>query len=109
MEFALVMKRLIRGDIDWISRYGGEEFLIVLPETNLDNALKIAERMKSTIMGKDILWQDSILKITSSFGVTSIGPGKPEEPCETDRLIARADELLYQAKNSGRNTIRSGE
>jgi two-component system cell cycle response regulator len=102
------MKKLIRGDIDWISRYGGEEFLIVLPETNLDNALKIAERMKYSIMRKDILWQGTVLKITSSFGVTSLGSGTPEEPCETDRLISRADELLYLAKNSGRNMIKSG-
>jgi PleD family two-component response regulator len=48
------------------------------------------------------------LKITSSFGVTSLGSGTPEEPCETDRLISRADELLYLAKNSGRNMIKSG-
>jgi diguanylate cyclase (GGDEF)-like protein len=108
VEFSLVMKRLIRGDIDWICRYGGEEFLIVLPETTLDNAVKIAERMKATILQLEIFWQDRILKITSSFGVTALDPGRSEEPYETDKLISRADELLYQAKNSGRNLIKSG-
>ena len=64
--------------------------------------------MKATILQLEIFWQDRILKITSSFGVTALDPGMPEEPCGTDRLISRADELLYQAKNSGRNMIKSG-
>ncbi|MDW7971852.1 MAG: diguanylate cyclase [Thermodesulfovibrio sp.] len=83
---------------DIVSRWGGEEFLILLPNTQLDGALTIAERIRSQVEAINI---ETLPKITVSIGVTSY---KISETIE--KLISRADKALYEAKISGKNNVK---
>jgi diguanylate cyclase (GGDEF)-like protein len=96
------MNSVLRGS-DLKCRYGGEEFLILLPDTPSQGALRVAETLRREIEGTSIPWNEDTLRVTASFGITAITPG------EMDPLaaIARADEALYRAKQDGRNCVRS--
>jgi len=84
-------------DSDLIGRYGGEEFLIVLPETDCTEAAMVAERIRLDI--EDQTWSDTALHVTISGGVAEYSGGSSEQ------LLQRADSLMYQAKQLGRNRI----
>ncbi len=80
-----------------VGRYGGEEFVILCPGTDLEQAVRRAERLRNTLHDAKIGGIDR-LKITSSFGVAQVEPGDSVES-----LMRRADKALYTAKESGRN------
>jgi diguanylate cyclase (GGDEF)-like protein len=84
-------------DSDLIGRYGGEEFLIVLPETDCTEAALVAERIRKDVEAQE--WSEPRLHVTISGGVAEYGGGNAEQ------LIRRADSLMYQAKQLGRNRI----
>lgn len=79
-------------------RWGGEEFLILLPQTNLTGALTVASKIKLAI--KEHIFTDKSLKITASFGVSQL----LEEDDEVS-LISRSDKLLYEAKKTGKDKV----
>jgi diguanylate cyclase (GGDEF)-like protein len=83
-------------------RYGGEEFLILLPETPLDGAHRAAETLRQDIADLEIRWNGRVIRVTSSFGVACARPNE----VDPTPLIARADESLYSAKREGRNCVR---
>jgi two-component system cell cycle response regulator len=86
-------------DIDLVARYGGEEFTVILPNCNLDDAVRVAERMRSGISGDGRLHG-----ITLSAGVAAL----PTNAADEDTLIAAADEAMYTSKRAGRDrTTRS--
>ena len=87
---------------DEIGRYGGEEFLFILPGTDVAGALEIAERVRSRIASDEIRSGDLSLNVTLSVGITEARSGDT-----VDSLIQRADEALYQAKAEGRNCVRA--
>lgn len=91
----LVQDELYSGEV--IGRYGGEEFVILCPETPLETALDRAERLRRTVAETTIAGREGI-RVTASFGVTQVEHGDTPETA-----LKRADEALYQAKNSGRN------
>jgi two-component system cell cycle response regulator len=102
-EFVTRIYEQIRADVDWVTRYGGEEFLIVLPETNLEGATCFAERIRDTISGREIKFGDIIIRITASFGVTGIDNSTPEHLASPEAMIQHVDKNLYRSKNEGRN------
>ncbi|PDW04820.1 GGDEF domain-containing protein [Candidatus Viridilinea mediisalina] len=88
---------------DWVGRWGGEEFLIVLPEANVEQAYIIAERVRESIAAEALaLNPDLAVRLTVSGGVTCTGERKD---VSVDTLFAEADEALYCAKRAGRNRI----
>jgi len=87
-------------DIDKLGRYGGEEFLIILPETELQKALEIAERARQVIESMSV----NGVKVTASFGVTS-SVGMPL----VTAMLEAADNALYTAKDAGRNNVKSND
>lgn len=89
-----------RRDSDVLARWGGEEFIILLPETDLDGALHTAELLRQSIANTRF---PAVGQVTISLGVSACRPG--DTP---DSLISRADDALYQAKEAGRNTVRPG-
>lgn len=85
---------------DSIARWGGEEFLVLLTETDRDAAKTVAEKLRTTIEALPIELNDTVLFMTISIGIYT---ADPEE--SLDVMLSRADENLYTAKNSGRNRI----
>ncbi|MCV6587734.1 MAG: diguanylate cyclase [Marinobacterium sp.] len=84
-------------DADIVGRWGGEEFLLILPETSRDNALIVAESLRQHIVALDV---EPVEQVTSSFGVTGFCEGDTIE-----RMMTRADKALYEAKAEGRNRV----
>jgi diguanylate cyclase (GGDEF)-like protein len=90
-------------DTDICGRMGGEEFAILLPETNAEKALEIANRLLSTIAATEINLLDTKLQVTVSIGLSALTSNQDS----IDLLISKADKALYEAKNTGRNRVRS--
>ncbi|SEQ29073.1 diguanylate cyclase [Devosia sp. YR412] len=90
---------------DLLSRLGGEELAVLLPDTGAIKAQEIAERLRASIEALDIHWEGQTIKITASFGV-AVAPGV----MPSNELFVQADAALYAAKRSGRNrVVMSGE
>jgi two-component system cell cycle response regulator len=87
--------------LDLFARMGGEEFVIVLPETTLEAAIDVAERLRSTLEQSTFSYEGQDIKLTSSFGVCC-ATNAIEQP---EFLLLRADELLYRSKRDGRNRV----
>ena len=90
-------------EIERSRRYGGEEFLILLPNTPLEGAKIIAERFRKAVETAQFPWSDRRLQVAVSIGVAQLGPEAPSD----EALLKRADEGLYKAKNAGRNRVES--
>ncbi|QSP96206.1 GGDEF domain-containing protein [Marinobacter salinisoli] len=86
--------------IDTLARWGGEEYLVVLPETETGEALNMAERIRKEIAAASIDAEGATVTATISIGVASIHPSEG-----IDGLLQRADQALYQAKSLGRNRV----
>jgi diguanylate cyclase (GGDEF)-like protein len=95
------MKEVLRGS-DLKCRYGGEEFLVLLPETPLHGARRVAETLRREIAERPVPWAGEGLTITASFGLAQTIPGE----VNVQAVIARADQALYRAKDDGRNCVR---
>lgn len=94
-----VVMRAIRS-IDVLGRYGGEEFVILMPETSLDRGQEIAHRVRVLLAETPFLFEDKSISITASFGVAALEAGEPGE-----RILNRADVAMYEAKRRGRNRV----
>jgi diguanylate cyclase (GGDEF)-like protein len=102
-QFAARAQKSIRGNSDWVSRYGGEEFLIVLPETAHEGAMAVAEKIRTLIAATPFATRGGDAPVTASFGVASTGPSGPDLTLKVDALIRCADECMYRSKQEGRN------
>lgn len=96
------LSELARSD-DIVGRWGGEEFLLVLPNTTADQALALAERIRSTCAADSVPHGDDALRVTLSFGVVAWARDEP-----FDAAVARADRALYRSKALGRDRVTAG-
>ncbi len=87
-------------EIDQVARWGGEEFLILLPETDLKGAVQFGNKIREQVSAKPLIFEDQEIPITMSFGVSKYSGDTPIE-----KTIDQADQRLYLAKNSGRNKV----
>jgi diguanylate cyclase (GGDEF)-like protein len=101
---AQVLRQSTR-DYDVIGRYGGEEFIVMFPESGRDEARRIAERMLEGLRDADFTGgSNEKLSVTMSIGLSTTDSGGEQEP---EELIEQADEALYQVKNDGKDTVKS--
>ncbi|MDX6522212.1 MAG: hypothetical protein QOF08_2817 [Gaiellales bacterium] len=91
----------ITRDIDLDARHGGEEFAILLPQTDLTGGVHLAERLREAIEGREIAFGDQPIMVTASFGVAST----PQDSTSLIDLIAAAENRMYQSKRSGKNRV----
>lgn len=100
-EFANRCKSCIR-EIDYIGRYGGEEVIILLPDTSIKAGINVAERLRMAIASTPVHINEEVkVQISASLGVAC----KDENTTTLDMLIARADQAMYIAKHNGRNRV----
>lgn len=94
------ISELVRGQIresEHLSRYGGDEFMLLLPETQIEDAARTAERLREMMQKRNL---KEPVDLSCSFGVCQFQPGE-----EVGELIQRADKALYEAKKQGRNRV----
>jgi len=101
VECGRIFREAVR-DIDTLSRWGGEEFALLLPGTTLEQSKVVAKRMRAGIEALVVVHQGAELRCTASFGLTE------QSPADTmDQVITRADQALYASKMAGRNCVHS--
>ncbi|XOV78669.1 MAG: diguanylate cyclase [Aestuariibacter sp.] len=101
MRVASILKKEIR-ESDLAARWGGEEFALLLSETDIQGAVNLAEQLRQAIAAQKFNANKQSFSVTASFGVVSSTGGDESSQC----LFDRADALLYEAKNAGRNCIK---
>jgi diguanylate cyclase (GGDEF)-like protein len=102
--FADILRTTVR-EIDLPSRYGGEEFAVLLPQTDLDGAHELAERLRRALAARPMSTHPGgLVAVTASFGVAAF----PDAPTPA-ALFASADEALYRAKRAGKNCVVSAD
>lgn len=101
---AAIKQSILRPN-DLIGRFGGEEFLIILPDTILEQALVMAEEARQAVAANVIQDQGQSVKVTASFGVTCRRTGETVTLMTTQNILEKADKALYMAKNQGRNQV----
>ena len=99
----IIEKALRRLDIP--CRYGGEEFAIILPDTSLHSAIKLAERLRKSIQESALLYNEETVHVTASIGVDVFTSNDIDD---VPRFVARTDAWLYAAKQAGRNRVHHG-
>lgn len=104
-DFARLLLSMTRDGIDTVVRYGGEEFLLILPDTNLADGHALAERMRTRLADAGSLHGHVRIATTASFGVVSARLSSCLPGIAGQALIAHADELMYAAKRNGRNRV----
>jgi len=107
--FARILEDATRDGVDSVVRYGGEEFLIVMPGTDLAGGVALAEHLRVTLAAVAVVSNDGVtrLRATASFGVATIDLAQLRLDAPLRHLISAADELMYRAKRNGRNRIES--
>ena len=100
-DFAGLLLGLTRDTVDSVVRYGGEEFLLVLPQTDLAGAHALAERIRTAFADAP----GAAITATASFGIAAVPAQAAALPASSEALIGAADAQLYAAKRGGRNTV----
>ena len=97
----ILKNRVRRGDL--AARFGGEEFVVILPKCGSENAMRIAEQLRVAVEEEDIPYQDQqpLGNLTATFGVATF----PEDADDVETLLKKADDCLYKGKESGRNMV----
>jgi diguanylate cyclase (GGDEF)-like protein len=102
-QFVTRIQKSIRTPTDWLARLGGEEFLIVLPETGYQGALLVAEKIRAIVAESAFLTRAGNVPVTASLGSASTQKGGPDLSLKVELLLRTADECLYRSKQAGRN------
>ena len=101
VHVAHLMQQAVRG-LDIVGRTGGEEFVVLLPDTRLDEARHLGERLREHLAGSPLAWGGHSIVVTVSLGLSELSP----DDSSADAALLRADQALYEAKAAGRNCLR---
>jgi len=104
-SFARIVKDTVDDQKDWVVRYGGEEFLLVLPETDIAGARVLAEMLREFVAQATIKASGHDISITASFGLSGLENPGDASNAAPEKLLNLADENLYQAKEEGRDRV----
>ena len=87
--------------MDVVGRFGGEEFILILPETDLEHALQVVNRLREELMASSVQSPKGEIKMTATCGVTLVA----SDDVDVAAVIKRADMALYEGKKAGRNRV----
>jgi diguanylate cyclase (GGDEF)-like protein len=104
-EFAARISGSLRSGSDWVARFGGEEFAIVLPDTPSFDARAVADRLCERIRSRGFLNQSEPVALTASFGICALDRIPSDFEDVANRMVRAADNALYQSKRSGRDCV----
>ena len=104
-SFARIIRDTLNDQQDWVVRYGGEEFLLVLPGTDIDGARELSEMLREFVAQATIKASGHDINITASFGVAGLDSLNDTAKVTPEKLLDLADENLYKAKEEGRNRV----
>ncbi len=106
-QFGTRLQDELRRGVDWVARIGGEEFAIVLPETNYEQALDVAREncAPGGVANKKFQAENRSVEVTASFGLCGLGSVPTGVRKIAENLVKVADAALYRSKNSGRNRV----
>ena len=100
-SFALILKKCVRKS-DLVGRIGGEEFALMLPDTELEGALQLVNKIQLLVKNTGVKFSDQNIQYTVSIGIAIYDQDKP---IELEELIRRSDKALYRAKHAGKNCV----
>ena len=103
---AAILMQSVRKEIDWVCRYGGEEFLVALRDTPVESALSLAEAIRIRIGAHVSRHARGDIAVSASFGVAGYQFSQLPDSASTDSLMNSADHFLYQSKQAGRNCVK---
>ena len=104
-QFGPRLQQLLRANVDWVARIGGEEFAIVLPEVGFEGAMEVARKLRALVSHGPFNVQGRPFKATASFGVCGLDLVPGEGSRLPERMLKTADAALYRSKNDGRNRV----
>jgi diguanylate cyclase (GGDEF)-like protein len=105
IHFVAQASGVLRDEIDWVARFGGEEFVVVLPGIGLAAAVTVAEQIRARCANAVIATEAGDLKFTASFGVATLSATRGSNAAAATMLLREADAALYRSKREGRNRI----
>jgi two-component system cell cycle response regulator len=104
-QFGTRLQDELRRGVDWVARIGGEEFAIVLPETNYEQALDVARKLRASVANTNFAAENRSVEITASFGLCGLESVPLGVRKIAENLVKVADAALYRSKNAGRNRV----
>jgi diguanylate cyclase (GGDEF)-like protein len=104
-QFVLRSQNCLRESVDWVARSGGEEFVVVMPETGVGGAACVAERLRRAFSGHPVPTCAGQLKITVSVGATALETPDEIERVSISEVLRAADHCLYVSKQLGRDRV----
>lgn len=96
-------------EVDWFARLGGEEFAVVLPQTELAGAGEVAERLRQQVEATPMATTAGRIQVTTSIGISGLQTLPRREAASTEELLDQADRALYASKEGGRNRVSTAE
>ena len=104
-SFVRIIKDTVNDQKDWVVRYGGEEFLLVLPETDITGARELSQMLREFVAQATIKASGHDVSITASFGLAGLEDRDDNIGVTPEKLLNLANENLYRAKDEGRNRV----
>jgi len=104
-QFGRKLQQLLRRGVDWVARIGGEEFAIVMPETNYGSALEVARKLRAGISQTPFKVDSKMVRVTASFGLCGVEKVVAGERRLAERMLKVADQALYRSKSAGRDRV----
>lgn len=104
-QFGQRLQQVLRRGVDWVARIGGEEFVIVMPETGYQQGLEVARKLRDAVSGTPFVLDKKRVPITASFGLCGVDRVPVGESHFAKRILKVADAALYRSKHDGRNRV----
>jgi two-component system cell cycle response regulator len=105
VEFVHRVQKCLPREFDWCARLGGEEFAVVLPQTDLPGASVVAEKIRHAIASQPVTAAGGGIECTVSIGITGLSAFTNRDEVTVEQILSRADDCLYTSKNSGRDRV----